>query len=336
MLVCGRAVEKGGSGMSEAVLRVEGLTKHYTLGRGRTLRAVDGVDFSINACETLGVVGESGCGKTTLGRTVLRLVEATSGKVFFKGKDVHEMSGRELREARRDMQIVFQDPYASLNPRMKVLDIIGEALDAKGMPPAKRRAKAPEVLDLVGLPRTSLERYPHEFSGGQRQRIGIARALAMEPSFLVCDEPVSALDVSVQSHIINLLSELKRQMDLTYLFIAHDLAVVRHISDRVAVMYLGKIVELAPAKAVYAGPLHPYTRALLSAVPSPVPGQKTKRQIITGEIPSAENPPKGCRFHERCPECQQECKEREPLLRQIEEGHFVACHLVAGEGEHSD
>lgn len=316
--------------MSEPVLRVEQLKKHYSLGKGRTLKAVDGVDFSIAAGETLGVVGESGCGKTTLGRTVLRLVDATGGKVVFKGQDIYRLNPRELRRVRRDMQIVFQDPYASLDPRMKVADVINEALEAKGSPRRLWPQEADAVLDKVGLSKSSLCRYPHEFSGGQRQRIGIARALAVEPSFLVCDEPVSALDVSVQSHIINLLSELKRDMDLTYLFIAHDLAVVRHISDRVAVMYLGRIVELAPARELYVRPLHPYTQALMNSVPNPDPAKRGLRQIISGEIPSAENPPAGCRFHERCPSCQTLCRELDPPLVAVGPGHLVACHLVSG------
>ncbi|HSL93204.1 MAG TPA: oligopeptide/dipeptide ABC transporter ATP-binding protein [Bacillota bacterium] len=314
--------------MSQAILRVEELKKHYSLGRGRTLKAVDGVSFAVTAGETLGVVGESGCGKTTLGRTVLRLVEATSGRVYFRDRDVYGMSPSELRKARREMQIVFQDPYASLNPRMKVSDVIGEALEAKGVPRKLWIQEAAAVLDKVGLSRTAMCRYPHEFSGGQRQRIGIARALAVGPSLLVCDEPVSALDVSVQSHIINLLSELKREMDLTYLFIAHDLAVVRHISDRVAVMYLGQIVEIAPARSLYAAPQHPYTKALLNAVPNPDPAKRGLRQIISGEIPNPERPPLGCRFHERCPVALDKCRVDIPELKSVGVAHLAACHLV--------
>ena len=314
--------------MNQALLKVEELKKHYSLGKGRTLRAVDGVSFSLTAGETLGVVGESGCGKTTLGRTVLRLVEATSGRVLYRGRDVYGMSASELRKVRREMQIVFQDPYASLNPRMKVSDVIGEALEAKGVPKERWVKEAEGVLNKVGLSRTAMNRFPHEFSGGQRQRIGIARALAVEPRLLVCDEPVSALDVSVQSHIINLLSELKREMDLTYLFIAHDLAVVRHISDRVAVMYLGQIVELAPSRSLYSNPRHPYTRALLNAVPNPDPARRGLRQIISGEIPNPEQPPLGCRFHERCPLAVELCRETAPALRVAAPSHMVACHLV--------
>lgn len=314
--------------MSQAILRVEGLKKYYSLGKGRTLRAVDGVSFAVKAGETLGVVGESGCGKTTLGRTVLRLVEATSGRVYFRERDLYGMSPPELRKARREMQIVFQDPYASLNPRMKVSDVISEALEAKGVPRKFWMQEAEAVLDKVGLSSTAMCRYPHEFSGGQRQRIGIARALAVGPSLLVCDEPVSALDVSVQSHIINLLSALKRELDLTYLFIAHDLAVVRHISDRVAVMYLGQIVEMAPARSLYAEPQHPYTKALLNAVPNPDPGKRGLRQIISGEIPNPERPPMGCRFHERCPVAVDKCRVDIPELRSTGASHLAACHLV--------
>ena len=314
--------------MSEPVLQIAGLKKHYKLPSGRILRAVDGVDLDIKAGETLGVVGESGCGKTTLGRTVLRLTEATAGSVSFKGQDIHSLNGQSLRNIRKQMQIVFQDPYASLNPRMRVGQIVAEALQAKGVSRTKWQEKTFQVLDKVGLSKTCIDRYPHEFSGGQRQRIGIARALAVEPEFIVCDEPVSALDVSVQSHIINLLADLKNEMGLTYLFIAHDLAVVRHISDRVAVMYLGKVVELAPAQALYANPLHPYTQALLSAVPNPIPGAKTARILIEGEIPSAENPPTGCRFHTRCPSCTEECKISEPPLRFVGTEHLVSCHQI--------
>ncbi len=314
--------------MNQALLRVEELKKHYNLAKGRTLQAVDGVSFTVRAGETLGVVGESGCGKTTLGRTVLRLVEATSGRVYYRDRNVYDMSPVELREARREMQIVFQDPYASLNPRMKVSDVIGEALEAKGVPRRMWTQEAEAVLDKVGLSRTAMSRYPHEFSGGQRQRIGIARALAVGPSLLVCDEPVSALDVSVQSHIINLLGELKREMHLTYLFIAHDLAVVRHISDRVAVMYLGQIVEMAPARSLYAAPQHPYTKALLNAVPNPDPAKRGLRQIISGEIPNPECPPPGCRFHERCPVAVARCREDVPALKSVGASHMAACHLL--------
>ena len=318
--------------MSEPVLRIEGLRKHYELPSGRVLRAVDGVDLEIQTGETLGVVGESGCGKTTLGRTVLRLTDATEGSVSFRGENIFSLNDKEMRNVRKQMQIVFQDPYASLNPRMRVGQIVSEALQAKGVPRHRWQEKTLQVLDKVGLSRMCIDRYPHEFSGGQRQRIGIARALAVEPEFIVCDEPVSALDVSVQSHIINLLSDLKRDMGLTYLFIAHDLAVVRHISDRVAVMYLGKIMELAPADELYGNPLHPYTQALLSAVPNPVPGAKLSRILIEGEIPSADNPPPGCRFHTRCPSCTEKCKTTEAPLLFVEAGHLVACHHVEERG----
>jgi peptide/nickel transport system ATP-binding protein/oligopeptide transport system ATP-binding protein len=299
------------------LLVVEGLEKHFPIRRGLFgrvvghVRAVDGVDFSIGRGRTYALVGESGCGKTTTGRCVLRLLEPTGGRVLFEGSDLAALpAGRALQALRRRMQIVFQDPYSSLNPRMTVEDIVGEGLAVHRLgPPAERRARVAEALARVGLPPEAARRYPHEFSGGQRQRIGIARALALEPAFLVCDEPVSALDVSIQAQIVNLLEELQEAFGLAYLFIAHDLAVVRHLAHRVGVMYLGHLMEEAQTDALFAEPLHPYTRALLSAIPSARPGARRKRQVLRGDVPGAANPPAGCRFHTRCPEARPRCRE---------------------------
>ena len=317
------------------LVQVEHLVKHFPISGGLLRRsvtfvqAVDDVSFSIKAGETLGLVGESGCGKTTVGRTILRLVEATSGKVYFEGQNIFEFDKRALKQMRRQMQIIFQDPYLSLNPRMPVGDSIAEGLHIHGIRNAKERQEvAIGLLRQVGLADYHLRRYPHEFSGGQRQRIGIARALALKPKFIVCDEPVSALDVSIQSQVLNLLSELQREFDLTYLFIAHDLSVVEHISDRIAIMYLGKIVELAARDEFYSNPLHPYTQALLSAIPLPEPGVKRDRIILEGDVPSPISPPSGCRFHTRCPYAMDHCAQEEPQFKEISPDHWAACWLL--------
>ena len=320
------------------LLQVENLTMHFPLTRGiifqrkvGAVKAVDGLDFFVRKGETLGLVGESGCGKSTTGRAILQLYRPTAGKVLFEGKDLCKIGGEDLRKMRRRMQMIFQDPYASLNPRMTVGDIIAEPLDIHNLARGKERTeRVRELLNLVGLAPYFANRYPHEFSGGQRQRIGIARALAVEPAFIVCDEPVSALDVSIQAQIINLLEDLQDRLELTYLFIAHDLSVVRHISDRVAVMYLGKMVELADRNDLYHRPLHPYTKALLSAVPIPDPDVEARRErvILTGDVPSPVNPPSGCRFRTRCPIAVAQCAEVEPAWEEIERDHWVACLRV--------
>ncbi|MGE0724590.1 MAG: ABC transporter ATP-binding protein, partial [Alphaproteobacteria bacterium] len=292
-------------------------------------QAVDGLDFEVAAGETLALVGESGCGKTTTGRLVLQLVPPTEGSVTFAGTELVGLEPDRLRPLRRDMQIIFQDPFGSLDPRMTVAELLAEPLAIHGIGDRRsRRRTVSELLAKVGLPEAHAQRYAHEFSGGQRQRIGIARALALGPKFIVCDEPVSALDVSIQAQIINLLEDLQRDLGLAYLFIAHDLGVVKHVADRVAVMYLGKIVELAPKRRLYAAPRHPYTQALLAAVPVPDPRARKAPEVLPGEIPSPANPPAGCRFHTRCPHAVDRCRAEEPILRPIETGHTVACHLV--------
>jgi oligopeptide/dipeptide ABC transporter ATP-binding protein len=322
----------------DVLVEVRDLVKHFPVGGGlfgrapAMIRAVDGVSFTIRRGETLGLVGESGCGKTTTGRCILQLERPTSGAVLFEGRDLTRLSDAELRPIRRRIQVIFQDPYSSLNPRMTVGQILGEPLAVHGMAAdrAARRARVQALLGHVGLLPQHAARYPHQLSGGQRQRVGIARALAMEPALIVCDEPVSALDVSIQAQIINLLEQLQAGFGLTYLFVAHDLSVVRHISDRVAVMYLGKIVEVADRQALYEDPLHPYTRALLSAVPIPDPEVEAQREhvVLRGEAPSPVNPPSGCAFHPRCPIAIPECARSVPPLREVRPGHTAACIRV--------
>jgi oligopeptide transport system ATP-binding protein len=324
--------------MPDALLKVKNLKKYFPIRGGLFSRevarvhAVDDVSFDIMAGETLGLVGESGCGKSTTGRSILRLIEPTSGEVSFQGRNVTTLDKRSLRALRKEMQIIFQDPYASLNPRMTVGSIIGEALVIHKLAPTRkqREERVVQLLETVGLLPDHLRRYPHEFSGGQRQRIGIARALVLRPRLVVADEPVSALDVSIQSQVLNLLVELKREFSLTYLFVAHNLAVVGYIADRIAVMYLGKVVEVAPAAALYQRPLHPYTVALLSAIPQPVPGRRRQRIVLVGDVPSPTHPPSGCRFRTRCPIARAVCAEVEPPLEAKAEGRLAACHF-AGE-----
>jgi oligopeptide/dipeptide ABC transporter ATP-binding protein len=321
------------------LLEVKGLQKHFPIKSGffkKTtgyVKAVDGIDLQVFPGETLGIVGESGCGKSTTGRTILRLLEPTAGEVWFDGKDLAKLSKEEMRRMRKDLQMVFQDPYASLNPRMTIKQILMESLEVHNIgTPAERLKTIEEIIEIVGLRREHLNRHPHDFSGGQRQRIGIARALVVKPKLIIADEPVSALDVSIQSQILNLLKDLKKEFNLTLMFISHDLSVVKHLCDRVAVMYLGRVVEIADKRTLFDNPSHPYTRALLSAVPVAKPRQKRERILLTGDLPSPANPPSGCTFHPRCPHATDLCKTKAPSLTDIGGGQFVSCHLVhAGE-----
>ena len=317
------------------ILRVEHLKKYFTTPKG-TLHAVDDVNFSIRTGETLGVVGESGCGKSTMGRAILRLHEPTSGKVYFEGKDILGYNKKQLKDLRKDMQIIFQDPFASLNPRMTVSEAIIEPLLVQGIYKPNEKAaitqQVEKIMNLVGLAKRLVNTYPHELDGGRRQRIGIARALAVNPKFIVCDEPVSALDVSIQAQILNLMQDLQEELNLTYMFITHDLSVVRHFSNDIVVMYLGQMVESAPAKALFKNPMHPYTKALLSAIPVPDPGFKMERIPLKGELTSPINPEPGCRFAKRCPYATEGCTNNEMTLKEMEPGHFVSCRMVQEQG----
>lgn len=325
--------------MSEYLLEVKGLKKHFVTKGGllsgpkRVVKAVDGVSLQLKEGEILGIVGESGCGKSTLGRTILRLIDATEGQISFDGVDIRALSREEMRKMRQNMQIIFQDPGASLNPRMTVGELIREPLELfePELTGEEQLEKIYHLMDMVGINRSYLSRFPHEFSGGQRQRIGIARALAAGPKLVICDEPVSALDVSVRAQVLNLMNQLKEQFSLTYIFISHDLSVVHHICTRVAVMYLGRIVEMADKEDLYARPSHPYTQALLSAIPQPDPGSQRNRVILQGDVPNPANPPQGCHFHLRCPYASERCRSQAPELTEREPGHYVACHLTRNE-----
>lgn len=314
----------------EVLLKLTNVKKHFEIGHGQVLKAVNGVNLDIYKGETLGLVGESGCGKSTLGRTIIRIYEATDGKILFENQDITKLRGKTALTFSKNAQMIFQDPYASLNPRMTVGNIIGEGIDIHGLYTGeKRQSRIYELLELVGLNREHANRFPHEFSGGQRQRVGIARALAIEPKFIVCDEPISALDVSIQAQVVNLLKSLQKKLGLTYLFIAHDLNMVKYISDRVAVMYLGNVMELSESDNIYANPMHPYTQALLSAIPIPDPEVERSRHriVLEGDVPSPVNPPSGCVFRTRCPKAQEVCATKAPEFQEVKPGHFVACHL---------
>lgn len=319
----------------EKILEIKNLKKHFSLGKNRILKAVDDVTFHINKGETFGLVGESGCGKSTIGRTIMGLYQKTAGDVLFGNSNVHELTEKELFILRRQMQMIFQDPYASLNPRSTVREIISEPMEVHQLYKRKREQneKVYQLLEVVGLNREHANRYPHEFSGGQRQRIGIARALALDPDFIIADEPISALDVSVQAQVVNLLKQLQEEKGLTFLFIAHDLSMVKQISDRIGVMYLGRLVELTSSKTLYEQPLHPYTQALLSAIPIPDPDVEASREriILRGELPSPINPPSGCVFRTRCPFAMEICKKKKPKWKEVDDNHFVACHLFNNE-----
>lgn len=319
------------SNEKEKLVEIKDLKKYFKVGKGQIVKAVDGISLDIYKGETVGFVGESGCGKSTAGRTILRLYEPTAGEVLFKGEKIHTKNKKQMFKIRREMQMIFQDPYASINPRMTCGDVIGEAIDIHKLSTGKERQKRIyELLNLVGLSKEHANRFAHEFSGGQRQRIGIARALAVEPDFIILDEPISALDVSIQAQVVNLLEDLQKEFNLTYLFIAHDLAMVKHISDRIAVMYLGKIVELSESNELYKKPLHPYTKALLSAIPIPDPEIELTRHrmILEGDVPSPIDPPSGCRFRTRCPYAEEICGKEEPTLMDAGNGHMVACHFA--------
>ncbi|MFO7952064.1 MAG: dipeptide ABC transporter ATP-binding protein [Bacillota bacterium] len=321
--------------MSEAIVQLKNIKKYFPIRGGvfskvvGQIKAVDDVTFNIKKGETLGLVGESGCGKSTLGRTILKLLEPTDGNVYYKGQDIFNTDKHKLRQLRSELQIIFQDPFSSLNPRLNVGEIVGESLEIFGVASGKEKQERVEyILEVCGLAPHHHKRYPHEFSGGQRQRVGIARALTLNPDFIVADEPISSLDVSIQAQIVNLMEDLQEKFGLTYLFISHDLSMVRHISDNVAVMYLGKVVEICNKSNLYQNPLHPYTQALLSAVPVMDPDVKSKRIILKGDVPSPANPPPGCNFNPRCRYAEERCTQEEPELREIDEGHFVSCHLV--------
>lgn len=326
----------------QPLLEIKGLKKYFNQSKGwfekekKYVKAVDGISLKVYPGETLGIVGESGCGKSTTGNVILRLLEATEGQILFEGQDLSQLSKSEMREKRKDIQMIFQDPFSSLNPRMRVFDIIAEPLRSHKVAKGKELKKQVyELMEVVGISKSFADRFPHEFSGGQRQRIGIARALALKPKLIVCDEPVSALDVSIQSQILNLLSKLQKEFQLTYIFIAHGLPAIKHISDRVAVMYLGKIVEVANKEDLFASPMHPYTEGLLSSVPVPDPSIRVTKEriILEGDLPSPANPPSGCRFHTRCPYADEKCKTEEPELVEEKEGHFVMCHYPLHEGK---